>query len=296
MRALGWILVIAGLAGCGGDEGGTPSAAPEASAPAASAVAASAPATQPAGDAPAGVSWRDAAFAPVKPVIEDTIAYGEATDRNLTGFLALPADVFEPPPGVLIIHEWWGLNDDTRALARRLAAEGFVVLAIDLYGDLVADTTTQAQAHMMRVMTEPEAALANISQGIEYLRRYALAPRVATFGWSFGGTWSLQAGLSFADQIDAVVTYYGQIVSDETELEKLTSPLMGMFAGADSSIPTEMVVGFRSALNNAGSNAVVRIYPDAEREFANPASENYRHEDAEDAWQRVIEFLNTELR
>lgn len=279
-----WSLMLVLLAGCQGD--GQP---------------------QEAGSAGAGttdttrvVDTQSAAevvdFSPRKPVIEETIAYGEVTDRNLTGVLTLPADSFEPPPGVLIIHEWWGLNDTARTLARRLAGEGFVVLAIDLYGGEVAESTAQAQGLMTRVMTDPEAALDNIRQGLEYLRRYALAPRVATIGWSFGGTWSLQAGLSHAEALDAVVMYYGQIVTDEAELDRLDSPLLGLFAGNDESISADSVIGFRAALRRAGNSADVRIYPDTRHEFATPGSDNYDAAAAEDAWSRTIDFLNRHLR
>lgn len=234
--------------------------------------------------------------APRKPVIEETIAYGAVTDHNLNGILAMPADVFEPPPGVLIVHEWWGLNEVARVLARRLAGEGFVVLAVDLYGGEVAESTSQAQGLMTRVMTDPRTALDNIGQGIEYLRRYALAPRVATIGWSFGGTWSLQAGLSHADEVDATVMYYGQIVTDEGEMGRLSGPLLGIFAGEDESIAADSVVGFRAALRRAGKDVDIRIYPDMRHAFATPGTENYVAEQAEDAWSRTVEFLDLHLR
>ena len=282
MRVLSCILLLACLAGCGND----------ASPP--SAVTADDRGTQP--NAAADRDATDAAapvaeIAPKRAVSTQTIAYGEAGDRNLTGFLALPADSFEPPPGVLVVHEGWGLNESTRTLAQRLAGEGFVVLAVDLYGGAVADSAAQAQELMTGVLSNPQPALENIGQGIEYLRRYALAPKVAALGWSFGGTWSLQAGLRLGDQLDAVVTYYGQITTSETELKALESPLLGIFAGEDQSIPSDSVVQFRSALAKAGKSAVVRIYPDARHEFANPASSHYRHADAEAAWAQVIEFL-----
>jgi carboxymethylenebutenolidase len=235
-------------------------------------------------------------LSPRKPVIEETIAYGELTDRNLNGVLTLPADVFEPPPGILLIHEWWGLNDSARTLARRLAGEGFVVLAIDLYGGEVASSSAQAQGLMTRVMTDPAAALDNIRQGIEYLRRYALAPRVATIGWSFGGTWSLQAGITHAENVDATVMYYGQIVTDDVEMDRLDNPLLGIFAGADESITADSVVSFRASLRRAGKNAEIRIYPDMRHEFATPGSGSWNAEQAEDAWVRTIDFLNLHLR
>jgi carboxymethylenebutenolidase len=286
VRVLFYVLIFAALAGCQGEQHAGEVRSAEA-APGAGSTEAGHAAAEPAVVVD---------LSPRKPVIEETIAYGEADDHNLNGVLTLPADSFEPPPGVLIIHEWWGLNETLRTLARRLAGEGFVVLAIDLYGGEVAASTAQAQALMTRVMTDPEAALDNIRQGIEYLRRYALAPRVATIGWSFGGTWSLQAGLRHADLLDAVVMYYGQLVSDEAQIEQLDSPILGMFAGNDESITPDSVVGFRAALRQAGKNADVRIYPDTGHEFATPDSDNYDAAAAEDAWSRTIAFLDMHLR
>jgi carboxymethylenebutenolidase len=288
VRVLLWSFVLTLLAACQGD--GQP---PDAGAAGATPAAAGAERPRAARLEPAG---QEADFSPRKPVIEETIAYGEATNRNLNGVLTLPADSFEPPPGVLIIHEWRGLDDTVRVLARRLAGEGFVVLAIDLYEGEVAASSAQAQELMTGVMTDPQAALDNIRQGIEYLRKYALAPRVATIGWSFGGTWSLQAGLSHAEAIDAVVMYYGQIATNDIEIDRLESPLLGLFAGADESITAESVVAFRAALRRAGKNADLRIFPDMRHEFATPGSDNYRAEAAEDAWSRTIEFLNMHLR
>lgn len=297
MRVLLPILMLIMLAACQGGEEPAAVATDSGSAPPAAtqvAGAAQTSAPEPESEAESALAQYD--LAPRKPVIEETIAYGEAENRNLNGILALPADVFEPPPGVLIIHEWWGLNETARVLASRLAGEGFVVLAIDLYGGEVAESTAQAQGLMTRVMTDPAAALDNIRQGIEYLRRYALAPRVATIGWSFGGTWSLQAALNHAELLDAAVMYYGQIVTDEAEIDRLESPLLGLFAREDESITAESIVAFRSALGQAGKVADLRIFPDMRHEFATPGSNNYSHETAEEAWSHTIEFLNQRLR
>ena len=288
MRVLFWGLALVLLTGCQAED--QPEAISETDNPRAAADSVAEPIEA---DAPSELA---ADFAPRKPVIEETIAYGEATDRNLIGVLTLPADSFEPPPGVLLIHEWWGLNDTARMLARRLAGEGFVVLALDLYDGEVAESTIQAQGLMTRVMTEPQAALENIRQGIQYLRLYALAPRVAVIGWSFGGTWSLQTGISHADQVDAVVTYYGQIVNSETEIDRLQSPLLGVFAGQDQSITADAVVSFRSQLRRADKDAELRIYPDVRHEFATPGSANYEPENAENAWSLTVDFLNRNLR
>ena len=108
----------------------------------------------------------------------------EAAGQNLTGFLAMPADAAEPLPGLVIIHEWWGLNENIKAMTRRLAAEGYVALAVDLYGGRTAEDTGAAQALMSEIVTEPDAVRANLRQAYEYLDRYAFAPRGEDVWWT----------------------------------------------------------------------------------------------------------------
>ncbi len=86
---------------------------------------------------PTSLRRRDA---PKAPLLEQEVAYGEAQKRNLVGFLAMPRDAAEPLPGIIVIHEWWGLNDEIKAMTRRLAGEGYVALAVDLYGGATATT------------------------------------------------------------------------------------------------------------------------------------------------------------
>ncbi len=98
----------------------------------------------------------------------------------------MPRDAAEPLPGIIVIHEWWGLNDNIKAMTRRLAGEGYVVLAVDLYGGATAETPEAAQALMTALLAEPEAARRNLRQAYDYLEKYALAPRIASLGWCLG--------------------------------------------------------------------------------------------------------------
>lgn len=235
------------------------------------------------------------AIPPANQVLGQELAYGEAGNSNLNGYLAMPAGATEPLPGVVMIHEWWGLNDNIRAMADRLAAEGFVVLAVDLYGGQSATTPEEAQSLMGELNRTPEAAEANLRQAVEYLELYALAPKVAVMGWCLGGGYALSAGLWFGDQIDAVVMYYGRVEQDPAELAKLEAPLLGLFGGQDRGIPVEGVRAFRVALADLGKNAHIEVYPQADHAFANPSGRNYNATAAEDAWAKTLEFLTGQL-
>ncbi|MDX1561955.1 MAG: dienelactone hydrolase family protein [Gammaproteobacteria bacterium] len=261
---------------------------------AAPADAVEATAAEHAGDAPAATPISE--VAPAVPVLEQEIAYGASSERNFVGYLVMPADVVEPIPGIIMIHEWWGLNENIRAMARRLSGEGYAVLAVDLYGGQVAETPTEAQALMAETMRARDSVLENIAQAYEYLDQSVLAPRIATLGWCLGGGFSLEAGLSMGELLDAVVMYYGQVTTDTDRLDSLDAPLLGLFAELDESIPVRDVQRFRSTLRDLGKNAEVLIYSDVDHAFANPSGGAYDQQAAEEAWETTIQFLERQLK
>lgn len=228
-------------------------------------------------------------------VIDEEIVYGATEDRNLTGYLVLPADAVDVP-GVIMIHEWWGLNDNIKAMARRLAGEGYAVLAIDLYAGETATTAARAENLMSTVMGDREATLDNIRQAHSYLDQFALAPRIATLGWCLGGGWSLEAALALGEDVDAAVMFYGRVINDDDLLAPLEAPLLGLFAEADESIPVSDVQQFRSRLRGLGKDAQVLIYSDVSHAFANPSGTAYNQTAAEEAWAETLAFLDERLR
>jgi carboxymethylenebutenolidase len=233
---------------------------------------------------------------PGVPVLEQELAYGESASRNLVGFLAMPGDAAEPLPGLLVIHEWWGLNDNIKAMTRRLAGEGYVALAVDLYGGQIAEAPDQAQKLMAALLAEPDATRANLRQAYEYLEKYALSPVIGSIGWCLGGGLSLQTALLLPDQLDAMVMYYGQVVTDRAQLERLRMPLLGLFGALDKSIPVRDVQDFRLALNGLGKDAQILIYSGADHAFANPSGGNFHPEHAAEAWESTLAFLDRNLK
>jgi carboxymethylenebutenolidase len=286
-RALVLAAACAALAACGTSE--APPA--EAPAPSAGAVAAAA-ADQQHAPAPAPAAQADAARA----VLEQALAYGEAARSNLVGYLSMPQDAAEPLPAVIVIHEWWGLDDNVKAMTRRLATEGYVALAVDLYGGATADTPDAAQALMRELYADPDAARSNLRQAYDYLEKYALAPRIASIGWDLGGGWSLQTALLYPNQLDAMVMYYGQVIPDRDRLASLNVPVLGFFAGEDASIPLREVQDFRAVLMDLGKVAEILIVPRVDHAFANPKSRNYNEQAANEAWTTTLAFLERHLK
>jgi len=233
---------------------------------------------------------------PKAPLLEQEVAYGEAEKRNLVGFLAMPGDAAEPLPGIIVIHEWWGLNDSIKKMTRRLASEGYVALAVDLYGGATADTPDKARTLMAALVSDQDAARANLKQAYDYLAKYALAPRIGSVGWALGGGWSLQTALMLPDQLRAMVMYYGPISGRDSELATLGMPVLAFFAGLDESIPVRDVQKFRSTLLKAGKPAEIIIYPKAQAGFANPDGGTYDEQAATESWQKMLSFLAENLR
>jgi len=232
---------------------------------------------------------------PAKKVITSRIAYGEIDDQNLHGYLSMPADATGSLPGLIIIHEWWGLNDNIKATAERLAAEGYVTLAVDLYNGEVADTGKQAMKLMEGLNTGKEAALSNLGQAYKYLSATADAQKIGVVGWCLGGRWSLQTALLLPEKIDATVIYYGQLETDKDKLATLNMPILGLFAGEDPVVPRDSVEAFRKGLTELGKPANIYVYEDAKHAFANPSGMAYDAEAAEDAWAKTLEFLSKNL-
>ena len=276
------------LIGCGNGDDATPTA------PVAGSTQSGAGAS-PASNAEASGPTPITDVPPAVAVITEDVAYGETEEQNLRGYLVLPADAVDVP-GIIMIHEQWGLNDYVRAMARRLAGEGYAVLAIDLYGGQTTTRAADAERFLGAVMRDREATLENIRQGYRYLDEFVLSPRIGVVGWSLGGTWALEAGLAFGDNLDAVVMFYGEIVTDPELLAKLEAPLLGIFAGEDTTIPSREVLLFRGRLDGIGKTSQVVIYSGLNHGFLNPGMPAYRPEEAQRAWDQALGFLDQRLR
>ncbi|HZD52184.1 MAG TPA: dienelactone hydrolase family protein [Woeseiaceae bacterium] len=236
-----------------------------------------------------------AAVEPERAVVAETLPYAEVNDQLYYGHFVFPSDMVEPLPALIVVHEWWGLNDGVRSMADRLAGEGYIVLAVDLFGGRVAENPTEARALIREVLENPKDAEENIRQAYQFVRDTARAPRIASLGWCFGGTWALNAALLFPNDLDAAVIYYGRVATDAAEFSGLRVPILAHFAEKDRSIPLKTVEGFRHALEAAGVAHEIHVYPDVGHAFANPSGNNYDAGAAEEAWQVSLAFLAQHL-
>jgi len=194
-------------------------------------------------------------------------------------------------PVVILIHEWWGLNDHIKAMAEEISSKGFHALAIDLFKGSVATDRDGAMAQI-RALNNDDAQT-TLAHWIDWARKNG-SGKIATLGWCFGGGWSLQAALS--NQFDACVIYYGNVKVNADQLASLNMPVLGHFGSLDQSINPEMVGQFQKQLKIAGkADLLTTHWYNANHAFANPTGGRYDEEDAQLAWARTHAFLSAHL-
>lgn len=211
-------------------------------------------------------------------------------DYGVDDFAYLAVPERAPIGGVILIHEWWGLNQHMKLTADHYAAQGYVTVAIDLYNGTSTEDPTQAGA-LMRELNQ-KSALKTITAGIRFLKespRFKV-PKVASIGWCMGGGLSLQTALQ-VEALDAAVMYYGPVETDKEKLEKLKIPILGIFATQDDWVKPESVDVFEKALVELKKECrFVRF--DAAHAFANPSNSKFNPEFADQASKKVSEFLD----
>jgi carboxymethylenebutenolidase len=236
-----------------------------------------------------------AATSPAQPIVGAEVAYATIGGQKISGYLARP-EGRKANAAILVIQEWWGLNDNIRKMADRLAGEGYVALAVDLYEGEVAETRDQAAGLMRKSMEREEALEENLQQAYNYLTTVAGASKVGVIGWCFGGGWSLRTAMMMGDRIDAAVIYYGRLITDSEKLSSISAPILGIFGELDGGIPVETVREFEAALEALRHDAAIHVYPDADHAFANPSGTRYNEEAATDAWAKTLSFFDQYLR
>ncbi len=241
-------------------------------------------------DAP--VATAAAGIAPAAAVDTSTVTYATVGGQAVRGFLARPAGAKKDIPGIVAIHEWWGLNDNVRSIAMRLAGEGYAVLAVDLMGE-VATTPEDARRLMQKALDNSAQTTDNLMQAVDYLRKSG-SKKIGTIGWCFGGGWSLATGIRGGDKVNAVVMYYGRVVTDSASLAPLKAPLLGHFGTKDEGIPIDSVKAMAATLDRLKKRETVEFY-DAGHGFSNSSGRNYNAAAADQAWARTIAFYKKEL-
>jgi len=215
--------------------------------------------------------------------------------QSSIGFLARPKKdgIY---PGIIMIHEFWGLNDNIKEMAKQLAAEGYVVLAVDLYDGKVGADSNESRALATKVRNNPSEAIKNLKGAVESLKKQSNVDRdkIASIGWCFGGQWSLQLALN--EKMAATIIYYGSLETNTTKLSVIKWPVLGIFGDKDTAIPVESARKFNAALDELGIENEIYIYPGVGHAFANPSGMNYAPAETKDAWEKTLRFLEKHLK
>ncbi len=225
-------------------------------------------------------------------VVAETVDYWTA--EGVSGYLARPADG-EPRAGILVLQEWWGLNDNIRTMARRLAAAGYAALAVDLYEGEVAEDRETAMRLARRARDDEQRLEHNLRAAHRYLREQVGTASIGTVGWCFGGGWSLRAAALFGGELDAAVVYYGRPLTDPSAIAAVEAPILGHFGSEDDGIPLDGVRQMELELAQSGVDVDLHVYDGADHAFANPSGTRYEAAAAELAWQRTLAFFALHL-
>ncbi len=223
-----------------------------------------------------------------------TVSY-KSGDETVQGVLYAPGGN-GPFPALVVIHEWWGLNDWVKDEASKLADEGYVALAVDLYRGKVA--TTPEMAHEIMRGVPEDRAKRDLHAAVEFLKSQpnVKKDRIGSIGWCMGGGYALDVALQEPD-LAATVINYGHLATDTDTLKKINAPILGLFGAQDHGITPDDVHKFEQGLEQLGKKVEIKIYDDAGHAFENPNNKDgYRADDAADAWKRTVAFLAGTLK
>ena len=226
---------------------------------------------------------------------EEMVSY-KSGEETVSSLLVTPSGA-GPHPAVIVIQEWWGLNDWIKDQARALAKEGYVALAVDLYRGKVA--SKQEDAHQLMMGAPPDRIQRDLKAAFAWLegRKDVKAGKIGAIGWCMGGRWALALATE-EPKLAAGVAYYGAPPTDAAAIARIKAPLLGNFGGDDKGPSPDQVKAFDAALKAAGKTADLKIYGGAGHAFANVNNPwgGYRESAAKDAWARSVAWFARYLK
>lgn len=203
-------------------------------------------------------------------------------------------------PAIIVVQEWWGLNDHIKDVARRYAQEGYVAIAPDLYsrlGNKVVPNSSPDEAGRLMSSLKQEDGLKDLQATIAYVKTVPEvdATRIGVTGFCMGGSYALLLPCVSPD-LKAAVPFYGQVPSPDTPLQKLACPVLYIYGEEDGWITKADVQRLRDALKKYGKQGEVKTYPGAPHAFFNDTRPDvYRPTEAKDAWARAVKFFKQHL-
>lgn len=224
--------------------------------------------------------------------MSEMITFQRPDGKSCSGYYGAP-DGNKTAPGVVLIQEWWGLNDQIKGMADDLIKTGYRVLVPDLYrGDV---TLEQAEAqHKMEDLDFDDATSQDIRGAAAYLKKSS--PQVAVMGFCMGGILTMLAAIHLSEEIQAAISWYGVPPEEGGDPSTISIPVQGHFGTADSFFPPEAVDGLEEKLRAGNVDYDFYRYEGAEHAFGNETGDSYDAEAKEQAWARSLAFLNEHIR
>ena len=210
-----------------------------------------------------------------------------------SGYLAVPQS--GKGPGVVVIQEWWGLVPHIRNVADRLAREGFLALAPDLYHG--ETTTSPDRAGKLMMSMRIDGAEQDLRGAAEFLLKHpnVASGKVGTVGFCMGGALSLYAATK-NPKVGGCVVFYGGHPNVKPDLPNLVAPMLGFYAGRDTFVTPDSVKTLERELKSLGKQATIHVYPDVDHGFFNDTRpEVYNKQRAGEAWAEMIKFFRKHL-
>lgn len=198
-------------------------------------------------------------------------------------------------PGLVVIQEWWGLNDNIKGIADRFAAEGYVALAPDLYDG--KKTAEPDEAMKLAMAMQMDEAAKKLSGAVDFLKAEASVEpkKVGCVGYCMGGGLSLY--LSTIKPVDACVIYYGVLMGAQPDLNKIKGAVLGHYADHDDYASPEQVRALEKQLKDAGKDVEFQIYEGTQHGFFNDERPEQHAPDASrQSWERTLEFFEKHLK
>ena len=214
----------------------------------------------------------------------------EQAGQTVSGYLAEPEGT--PRAGVVVIQEWWGLNDDIRGIADRYAAEGYLAFAPDVYHGELA--TEPDEARKLAMALERDLAAREIDAIIDWLKSERGVAKVGCTGFCMGGGLTLATAIRPGSGVDAAHVYYGGGMPGAEQIATIRVPVMGSYGAEDPSIPAEQVEMLRDTLAAQGVAHDIKLYEGAGHSFFNAGPAHHEAASA-DSWKRSLDWWRQHL-
>jgi len=212
----------------------------------------------------------------------------EGNGRRYSGYLSAPSG---GGTGVLVIQEWWGLNDHVKDICDRFAADGFAALAPDIYEGKFATSPNEAGKLMMALnIQEAEKILKGATLAL-LAQRSCTSRTLGVIGFCMGGQLAMYAAAKNPEEVSACVNFYGIHPNVRPPFAQMKAALLGLFGEKDSSVDAKAVDELRKELTAAGKSFEFHTYKNVGHAFFNDTRPAYDEESARDAWRRTLEFL-----